>query len=103
MRVLGRFAAISVLAAIAGGYAMPSIADDKAKFAIDKVTCRDVLKMDGEERAYTFVFFHGYVSGKRNTVAFDADALSTATDKVEDFCIDNPKELLLVAFEKSRG
>ncbi len=38
----------------------------RAKFDIDKVTCRELLLMDGEEQGYTLLFYHGIMSGKKN-------------------------------------
>jgi HdeA/HdeB family len=76
--------------------------DVETRIQIDEITCREALKMSGDERTFTAVFFHGFVSGKKNETLFDAPALSEATDKIADFCIDNPSEPLLKAFETIR-
>ena len=72
------------------------------KFQIDEVTCREILKMSGDEQDFTVVFFHGFISGKENAITFDASAFSGATDRILDHCISNPDDSLLSAFEKVR-
>lgn len=73
-----------------------------AQLDIDKITCREALKMTGDERAFTVIYFHGFMSGKKNETHFDGPALSEATDKIADYCIDNPSETLLKSFETIR-
>ena len=38
--------------------------------------------------------------GKKGTTKFDVETLATITDKFLDYCLDNPKENALAAFEK---
>lgn len=89
---------------LSGVLAGPARAEEdiQTRLNIDEISCREALKMVGEERAFTAIFFHGYISGKKNENVFDADALAEATDKIADYCIDNPSEKLLKVFEMMR-
>lgn len=73
-----------------------------AEPALDEVTCRTLLRLDGEERGYTLVYLHGYVSGKRGQTRAPSDELAQATDRVIDDCIDHPDAKLLTVFERAR-
>jgi hypothetical protein len=97
--------AIAVLsaAALAGISYAASAQTKPTAFRINDVTCRDLLKMDGDEKDFTIVYFHGFHSGSNKIETFDAEALGAATDKVMDHCIDDPKSNLRSVFEKSRS
>lgn len=69
---------------------------------IETISCRDLLKMEGEEEEFTIVFLHGFMSGKTNDTTFNIDPLATATDRIMDHCIDNPEDSLLTVFEQYR-
>jgi hypothetical protein len=58
--------------------------------------------MGNDEREFTLVFLHGFISGKNTEMVFDGSALADATDVVLDSCIDSPDESLLAVFEKAR-
>lgn len=77
--------------------------DEGVRIEIDEMTCREMLKMGGEARDFTMIFLHGFLSGRKNELAFDAPALTAATDKVLDGCIDDPDASLLSVFEAARG
>lgn len=92
----------SALLALAMSVPAKAEPEIKAKLQIDDITCREALKMGGEERAFTVIFFHGFTSGRMNQTLFDGPALSEATDKIADYCIDNPSAKLITAFETIR-
>jgi len=87
------------LVGAAGAYAQ----DDTDNIEIEKMTCREMLRMGNNEREFTLIFLHGFMSGKKSEMLFDGSALQDATDVVLDTCIDNPDETLLAVFEKARG
>ena len=72
------------------------------QYKVDETTCREMLQMSGDSRDFTMIFMHGFMSGKKNELLFDAPALTAATDVAVDHCIDNPDDTLLSAFEKAR-
>ncbi len=77
--------------------------DEGITIEIDKMTCREMLKMGGDERDFTMIFLHGFVSGARGETVFDGPALTAASDAVLDACIDAPEAPLLDTFSKARG
>ncbi len=77
-------------------------AEEGIKVDLNDIDCREMLKMDDEEKQFTLIFFHGFSSGKNSQMTFDELALTKATDGIEDHCIDNPNDKLLTAFEKFR-
>ena len=89
---------------VGGGAAMAEESASVAtgEFNLKSLTCRDALKMPRTESRDTVLFFHGFVSGKKNEMIFNADKLAEATDRIVDGCIDNPDTSLLEMFEKNR-
>jgi len=69
---------------------------------IDQLDCLTLLRLGGDERAYTLLYFHGFVSGRKNQTRLEVQEMAMATDQVVEHCIDNPKENLLPVFEKYR-
>ena len=70
---------------------------------LDDLDCRTLLRLGGEERAYTLLYMHGFVSGKTGQTMLPAQALAEATDRIVDHCIDRPGDKLLSVFEKVRA
>jgi hypothetical protein len=71
--------------------------------ALDELDCRTLLRLGGEERAYTLLYLHGYVSGRRGQTVLPPQELAEATDRIVDDCIDRPGDKLLSVFEKVRA
>ena len=80
-----------------------SFAQDEAedtKVELNKISCRELLKMPGKDRELTLVFFHGLMAAKNNQMVIDRVALREATNKITDYCIDNPNSMLMTAFDR---
>lgn len=69
---------------------------------LQTMTCREVLKSDGEDRANTLIFMHGYMSGKQEATTINPPMLADVTTQILDTCINNPEQTLLSVFEASR-
>lgn len=69
---------------------------------LQTMTCREVLKSDGEDRDNIMIFMHGYISGKKGETTVDAPVLADVTSQILDTCIDNPNQTLFSVFEASR-
>lgn len=78
-------------------------AANQNQIGIDQLDCRALLRLSGEERSYTILYLHGFVSGKKGQTLITAQQLAVATDKVIDHCIDRPGDKLLPVFEKIRA
>ncbi len=63
-------------------------------------TCKDVMRLSGQDRDVALALAHGYVLGKKGTTRYEIDKLAAITDKFIDHCLDNPKDNALAAFEK---
>ncbi len=82
---------------------LSSFAQDEAedtKVELNKISCRELLKMPGKDRQLTLVFFHGLMAAKNDQMIIDRVALREATNKVTDYCIDNPNSMLMTAFDE---
>ncbi|MGK7885449.1 MAG: HdeA/HdeB family chaperone [Crocosphaera sp.] len=82
---------------------LSSFAQDEAgdtKVELNKISCRELLKMPGKDRQLTLVFFHGLMAAKNNQMVIDRVALREATNKITDYCIDNPNSMLMTAFDE---
>ena len=73
---------------------------DAAQIDIAKLDCRELLKLNDTDKEATLSFYHGFLSGKNNTLIVDVVKLGEISDRVIDHCIDNPNDPLLSAFEQ---
>jgi hypothetical protein len=63
-------------------------------------TCKDAMRLSGEERVIALALLHGYNLGKKNTTQFNTEAMARVTDSFIDYCLDHPAEKALESFEK---
>jgi len=75
-----------------------SIAADKRDFATQ--TCKEVMRLSGNDRDIAIAFAHGYVLGKKGTTQYEVDTLAQITDRFVDHCLDHPADKALQSFEK---
>ena len=97
-----RLAAASLCLPMALAQAQPASGSQKSP-ALDELDCRTLLRLGGEERAYTLLYMHGFVSGKTGQTTLPTQELAQATDRIVDHCIDRPGDKLLPVFEKARA
>jgi hypothetical protein len=76
----------------------PALAEGRTA-DIDKHTCKQLMAGNDDSRGSTLAFFQGYRTGKAGANTIDLDALSDLSDKVRDYCLDNPTSTVLAAFE----
>ena len=67
---------------------------------LNEYLCKDVMRLSGSEREVSLALVHGYRLGKMGTTEFDVEVLSDLTDRFVDYCLDNPQDNALAAFEK---
>jgi hypothetical protein len=96
-------AAASLLLPLSSVRAQPAAAPQKSSPALDELDCRTLLRLAGEERGFTLIYLHGYVSGMKGQTLLSAQVLAEATDRVVDHCIDKPGDKLLSVFERMRA
>ncbi|MCU0809849.1 MAG: HdeA family protein [Thiobacillaceae bacterium] len=104
-RIKSRFFSL-IAVAVLGSQPMLSQADTPSPApkdaGIDQLDCRTLLRLGGDDRDYTLLYFHGFVSGKNNQTRLEIEDMAMATDQVVEHCIDHPKDNLLPVFEKYR-
>ena len=104
---------VAVLGFLVMAAAVPALSEEKPKVSqetskvsvvVDLKTqdCRTLLRMTGNERDFTLVFYHGFLSGMKNDTVFNGPELAEITDQIIDYCIDNPKDGLLTVFQAKR-
>jgi len=97
-----RVATVAMIAAafFTGGSAVAASTSKAGMKDLGELTCKDVMRLSGEDRQIALAFAHGYVLGKKGKTQYNVDALAQITDKFIDHCLDNPKANALGAFEK---
>ncbi|MDZ7589362.1 MAG: HdeA/HdeB family chaperone [Rubrivivax sp.] len=71
--------------------------------AIHELECRTLLRLSGEERDFTLLYFHGFVSGRVNQQLLPVKDLAEDTDRLIDRCIDKPSDKVLAVLEQLRA
>ncbi len=62
---------------------------------VSQYTCKDIMRMDGDDRDIAIAFLHGYLLGGKKADDFDTATLAAATDRFIETCLDNPKRRAL--------
>ena len=75
-----------------------AFATDSTDVKLGDLDCRALLKMNGDDERSTVLFLHGSASGKAGATTVSISALTEATDKIRDHCVDNPADKLLDVF-----
>jgi hypothetical protein len=97
-RFLPAAAVAATFLMLAGTAGAAETADAKRDFAT--LTCKEVMRLSGNDRDIALAFAHGYVLGKKGTTQYDVDALAQVTDQFIDYCLDHPADKALQSFEK---
>ena len=63
-------------------------------------SCKDVMRLSGEDREIALALTHGYVLGRKNTTRYEIEVLAEITDKFIEYCLDHPTHNALESFEK---
>ena len=90
--------ALSALFIVSAATPGTAVAADKRDFGTQ--TCKEVMRLSGNERDIAIAFAHGYVLGKKGTTQYEVDALAQVTDQFIDHCLDNPAANALQSFDK---
>lgn len=57
---------------------------------LNNYSCKDVMRLSGEDRRGAIAVFHGYFLGKQGKTTFNTETLMGRTDQFIDYCLDNP-------------
>ncbi len=106
MKLINQLCGVLLLATVfSQGAILTSFAQENSeetKVDLNKISCRELLKMPGKDKELTLVFFHGLMTAKNNQMIIDRIALREATNKITDDCIDNPNLMLMKVFDRYR-
>ncbi|MGD1983172.1 MAG: HdeA/HdeB family chaperone [Chromatiaceae bacterium] len=91
-------AAATTLFIVASATSGLALAADERDFSTQ--SCKDIMRLSGEDREIALAFAHGYVLGKKGTTRYDVDRLAGITDRFIDYCLDNPRTNALQSFER---
>ena len=100
---------LTLLLATLGGAALSvqaqgtPAAEARPQQALGELECRTLLRLSGEERDFTILYLHGFVSGRTNLQLLPVKDLADATDRLIDQCIDKPSAKVLSVLEQIRG
>jgi hypothetical protein len=96
---VGAVAAVAALS-LAGPNALAADPPSQNAKDLASFSCKEVMRLNGQDRDVALALAHGYVLGKKGTTKYEIDKLAQVTDKFIDFCLDNPKANALEAFER---
>ena len=81
--------------------AAASASEPATKKDLGEFSCKQIMRLSGEDRDIAVALAHGYVMGKQDTTLFDTGAMARTTDISVDYCLDHPNEKALEAFVRS--
>ncbi len=99
-KILGILLPIVIINLVSESSILAQENSENTTIELNKISCRELLKMPGKDKELTLVFFHGLMTAKNNQMVIDRVALREATDKITDYCIDNPDSMLMTAFDR---
>jgi hypothetical protein len=102
MKTLPAIALISAMTVSLSAFGAAAQDEEGVVLDIQTIDCRAMLKMDNEEQEFTLIYFHGFKSGQEGEMMFNGPELRAATNEIMDWCIDNPSETLIKAFQEKR-
>ena len=79
---------------------MPVFAEEKESIDIATYLCKDIMRMESESRSVYLGVLHGYVLGKKGTTSTDHNGAEKLSTDFVEYCLDNPHDNALAAFEK---
>ena len=65
---------------------------------ITQTTCAELAEESEMDRAFSLIFFYGYLAGRSGVETIDAGAVTGHLEAVRDFCNANPDSTVIEAF-----
>lgn len=66
---------------------------------INKLTCKELMAGNDLERDVVLAYYHGLMDGKKQVEIVDIPEASAISDQVRDYCLSNPTDTVMKAFE----
>lgn len=72
-------------------------------FDMKAVTCKELMLSNSENQELMMSLFQGFFNGQKNETLLNINQLAKVTDEIKNYCLENPNQTLMSAFEKYRG
>jgi hypothetical protein len=106
MRKLNLLAAIAACALLAGAASAQESGDaveEAAMMDVTAATCGQMAEATEMDRAFSLMFYYGYLAGREGIAVIDGSAVSGHLEQVRDFCNANPEATVIEAFVEALG
>jgi hypothetical protein len=70
--------------------------DEVADFT--QTTCAELAAVSEADRAFSLIFYYGFMAGRSGATTIDNGAVSGHLDAVREYCTANPDSLVVDAF-----
>ena len=102
---MGKALKIAPLAAVGAAVAALIVSAAKAQDIVEvsKITCEEFAAYKIMDPAKIAIWLSGYYNGKQGNTSVDRVQLNESTQKLEEYCLQNPEILVMQAFEKLVG
>lgn len=87
-----------ILAATLSALAASAKADLADVKDLAALTCKDVMRLEDDDRRILIGFLHGYLAGQTKNLQVDIPKLSEVTDQFIDQCLDKPQSQAVEVF-----
>lgn len=84
---------------LSAGLAGNAMGQDANLKDLKSYSCKDIMRLSGEDRDLAIGVLHAYLLGKKGTTQFDVQTLAESTDKFIEHCLDNPNDKALESME----
>ena len=95
MKAYGTAFALAVITACMGP---PNARADNIDMS--KLTCGELVKMNGDDVGIVFIWMHGYFGGLAKDTMLDVDSLPSAGKVLGEFCGENQKVTVMNAIKE---
>ena len=90
MRDWKRFVTMFVISASLAVVSTSGTSAETAEKELNDYSCKDIMRLTGDDRRGAIALFHGYFLGKQGKTTFNTETLMGRTDQFTDHCLDNP-------------
>lgn len=75
-----------------------AVAAEPENSDVTATTCAEMAMGSELDRAFSLLFYYGYLAGREGTTVIDASAVPGHLEAVRDFCNANPDSTVVDAF-----
>jgi acid stress chaperone HdeB len=88
-------------AALAAAAALPASLPTRAEVInMATITCKDLLEGKADDIGAILMWLHGYYGGRSGDTTFDTNAFTKASERIGQYCGQNPTVTVMQAIER---